>query len=29
MAETELRDAVAAGVLAAETGQRELLQSIV
>ena len=29
MAETELRDAVAAGVLAAEAGQRELLQSIV
>lgn len=29
MAERELRDVVAAGVLAAEAGQRELLQSIV
>ena len=29
MADEELRDAVAAGVLAAETGHRELLQSIV
>jgi len=29
MAETDLRDAVAAGVLAAEAGHRELLQSIV